>query len=89
MRVVTIVALLWLPFAVAGPRWSRLPWKLHSGLYFAALGLGFMCLEISLIQKLTLFLGYPTYTLTVTLFGLLVFHSKRVLETRQFSPRLQ
>ena len=34
-----------------GPRWSRLPWKLHSGLYFAALGLGFMCLEISLIQR--------------------------------------
>jgi hypothetical protein len=34
--------------------------------------MGFMFFEISLIQKLTLFLGYPTYSLTVTLFGLLI-----------------
>ena len=32
-----------------------------------------MFFEICLIQKLTLFLGYPTHTLTVTLFSLLVF----------------
>ena len=31
-----------------------------------------MFLEVSLIQRLTLFLGYPTYSLTVTLFALLV-----------------
>src|SRR5262249_34748219 len=42
------------------------------GIYFAALGVGFMFLEVSLIQRLTLFLGYPTYSLTVTLFALLV-----------------
>src|SRR5262249_37670727 len=40
--------------------------------YFAALGLGFMFIEVSLIQRLTLFLGYPTYSLTVTLFALLL-----------------
>src|SRR5262249_19936806 len=40
--------------------------------YFAALGLGFMLIEVSLIQRLTLFLGYPTHSLTVTLFALLV-----------------
>ncbi len=32
-----------------------------------------MFFEIALLQKLTLFLGYPTYSLTVTLFALLVF----------------
>jgi MFS family permease len=32
-----------------------------------------MFYEISLIQKLTLLLGYPTYSLTVTLMSLLVF----------------
>ena len=32
-----------------------------------------MLLEISLIQKFVLFLGYPTYSLSVTLFALLVF----------------
>ena len=37
------------------------------------LGMGFMLIEVSLIQMLTLLLGYPTYSLSVTLFGLLIF----------------
>ena len=41
--------------------------------YFCAIGLGFMFLEIGLIQQLVLFLGYPTYSLTVTLFSVLTF----------------
>lgn len=41
--------------------------------YFFAVGLGFILLEISFIQRFSLFLGYPTYSLTVTLFSLLVF----------------
>ena len=41
--------------------------------YFAGLGLGFIFIEVSSIQKLALFLGQPVYSLTVTLFSLLVF----------------
>lgn len=41
--------------------------------YFAALGVGFMMFEVSLIQRLTLYLGYPTYALTVVLSVLLTF----------------
>ena len=41
--------------------------------YFASLGLGFIFIEVAAIQKLTLFLGQPVYSLTVTLFCLLVF----------------
>jgi hypothetical protein len=51
--------------------WAAIPYKLRASLYFAALGMGFMFLEISLIQRITLLLGYPTYSLTVTLFSLL------------------
>jgi len=40
-------------------------------LYFLAIGVGFMLFEISLIQRFVLFLGYPTYSLTVTLSALL------------------
>jgi hypothetical protein len=40
--------------------------------YFAALGFGFMFVEISFIQRFVLFLGYPTYSLTVVLSALLV-----------------
>jgi hypothetical protein len=65
-------AFLLLPFATVRDRWARLPHKARAIAYFSALGLGFMFFEIALIQKLTLFLGYPTYTLTVTLLTLLV-----------------
>jgi hypothetical protein len=39
--------------------------------FFAGIGLGFIFIEISFIQKFVLFLGYPTYSLTVVLFSLL------------------
>jgi len=41
--------------------------------FFAAIGLGFMLLEVVLIQRLVLFLGFPTYALSVVLFSLLIF----------------
>jgi hypothetical protein len=53
--------------------WQEIPHKLNAGIYFASLGLGFMFIEVCLIQKLTLFLGYPSYSLTVTLFSILIF----------------
>jgi hypothetical protein len=40
--------------------------------YFAAIGLGFMFVEIALLQRLAIFLGHPTYALGVLLFGLLL-----------------
>ena len=64
---------LLLPFVAVRDDWSAAPRKGTSALYFAALGLGFMFFEITLIQRLTLFLGYPTYSLTVTLASLLIF----------------
>jgi spermidine synthase len=64
---------LLLPFAAAGTHFASLPRKGPVALYFAILGLAFMGFEIAMIQKLTLFLGYPTRTLSVTLFALLLF----------------
>lgn len=64
---------LLLPFVAVGNTWKKLPYKLNSLVYFGALGLGFMFYEVTLIQKLTLLLGYPTYSLTVTLMTVLVF----------------
>ena len=40
--------------------------------YFAALGLGFILIEIVLIQRFSLFLGYPVYSLSVVLFTMLL-----------------
>ena len=47
--------------------------KLIILLYFAALGLGFILIEISMMQKFILFLGHPIYALGVILASLLVF----------------
>jgi hypothetical protein len=40
--------------------------------YFAGIGLGFLFVEIAQLQRLSIFLGHPTYALTVVLFSLLV-----------------
>ena len=42
-------------------------------IFFAAIGFGFLLLEVVLIQRFVLFLGFPTYALSVVLFSLLLF----------------
>lgn len=41
-------------------------------LYFVAVGLGFIVVEIALIQRFVLFLGHPTYAMTVVVFLMLL-----------------
>ncbi len=73
VAAVLAAVLLLLPFVTIRRTWAELPLKGLSAVYFVGLGLGFMLFEITLIQRLTLFLGYPTYSLTVTLASLLIF----------------
>ena len=40
--------------------------------FFIAIGLGFMLIEVSQMQRLIVFLGHPTYALSVVLFTLLL-----------------
>jgi spermidine synthase len=78
---------LGLPLVLVRETWRRVPCKGRATVYFAALGLGFMFFEVCLIQKLTLFLGYPTYSLTVTLFALLVFSGLGSLLSTRYRRR--
>jgi predicted membrane-bound spermidine synthase len=41
-------------------------------LYFLLIGAGYILIEVALIQKLVLFLGHPTYALTVVVFSMLL-----------------
>lgn len=41
-------------------------------LYFVAIGLGFILIEVALMQKFVLYLGHPIYALGIVLTGLLV-----------------
>jgi len=45
----------------------------RAGAYFALLGLAFMFVEMAFIQKFTLFLSHPLYSVVVILSGFLVF----------------
>jgi spermidine synthase len=80
-------AFLILPFARLRGRWRDLPARRASVAYFAALGLGFMGYEVCLIQKLTLLLGYPTRSLSVTLFALLLFSGIGSFASARFAGR--
>jgi len=73
------------PFFAVRRKWRALPAKGTSAVYFAALGLGFMFFEITMIQRLVLFLGYPTYSLTVTLASILVSTGIGALLSRRFA----
>lgn len=56
--------------------------------FFTAIGLGFMFVEISQMQRLIIFLGHPVYGLTAVLFTLLLscslgsYHTKRIGEAK-------
>src|SRR5207237_7077476 len=41
-------------------------------LYFVAIGLGYILVEVTFIQRFVLFLGHPTYALTVVVFLMLL-----------------
>ncbi len=75
------------PFLFVRKEWRSLPAKGISAVYFAALGLGFMFFEITMIQRLVRFLGYPTYSLTVTLASILVFTGIGALISKRFADR--
>ena len=78
---------LLLPFVALKDTWKALPRKGTSALYFASLGLGFMFFEVTLIQRLILFLGYPTYSLTVTLASILLFTGVGAFLTERYKDR--
>jgi spermidine synthase len=68
ISALAVVAFLILPMALRAGRAQRsLPL-----LYFVAVGLGYILVEISCIQRFVLFLGHPTYALTVVIFLLLL-----------------
>ncbi len=54
--------------------------------YFGALGVGFIVVEVALIQRLILLLGHPIYALVVILFTLLLAGGLGSLYARQITP---
>jgi spermidine synthase len=69
ISLTAVLAFLIVPmlFGAGGP--SR---RGVSLLYFMAVGLGYILVEIAFIQRFVLFLGHPTYALTVVIFLMLL-----------------
>ena len=55
--------------------------------YFCAIGVGFMLIEISQMQRLMVFLGHPVYGLSVVLFTILLFSGIGSTTVGAHSPR--
>lgn len=62
------------PLAVLRRR-TNVDVKVRPILYFGCLGLGFIVIEMVMIQRLILLLGYPVYALAVVLFSILFWSS--------------
>jgi hypothetical protein len=68
--VVLTVLCVVVPLALTSDR-RRLAGAAPLFVFFAGIGLGFMLVEISQMQRLIIFLGHPTYGLSVVLFAML------------------
>ena len=69
ISILAVAAFLLLPLIVSRTT-GRQP--AAALLYFVAVGLGYILVEVTFIQRFVLFLGHPTYALTVVIFLLLL-----------------
>jgi len=76
-----VFAFLVVPLALRGGRKQQRPVQL---LYFVAIGVGYILVEIAFIQRFVLFLGHPTYALTVVVFLLLLSSGAGSLASRKW-----
>lgn len=74
-----LLPLLWLRRSQARGLWPRV-W------FFFFIGLGYMMVEIPLIQRFVLYLGHPTYAMSLVLCSLLVFSGMGAWLFQKFLP---
>jgi hypothetical protein len=95
ISVLAIVLVLAVPPLLLG---ARLP--VEKGvrrflLYFICIGAGYILIQVALIQKFILFLGHPTYALTVIIFSMLIssglgsYYSRRLTGGSDITWRLR
>src|SRR5262249_51450423 len=81
ISIVAVLAFLILPLAIERSSSGKATAALF---YFVAVGLGYILVEISLIQRFVLFLGHPTYALTVVVFLMLLSSGLGSLASRKW-----
>jgi spermidine synthase len=86
ISLAAVFIFLILPLALRSRNLRHSPLPL---LYFIALGLGYILVEIAFIQRFVLFLGHPTYALTVVIFLLMLSSGAGSLFSRLWLPRTE
>ena len=84
ISLAAVFCFLVLPLALKGSRQSPVPL-----FYFIAVGLGYILVEIAFIQRFVLFLGHPTYALTVVIFLLMLSSGAGSLLSRRWLRRTE
>ena len=69
ISLLAVLVFLILPLLLRGKPGGDPP---HAVFYFVAIGLGYILVEVAFIQRFVLFLGHPTYALTVVIFLMLL-----------------
>lgn len=72
ISIVATVVILSLPPLLLGHRLPRGKGSKRALLFFLFIGAGYILIQVALIQKFVLFLGHPTYALTVIIFSMLL-----------------
>jgi hypothetical protein len=94
ISVLAIVVVLAFPPLLLGERLPAGNGVRRFLLYFVAIGAGYILIQVALIQKFVLFLGHPTYALTVIVFSMLIssglgsYWSRRITGSSADSRRL-
>ncbi len=72
VSLIATAVMIGLPRVLLGSRLPREKGVLRFLWYFLLIGAGYILIQVALVQKFVLFLGHPTYALTVIIFSMLL-----------------
>jgi hypothetical protein len=71
ISIIAVITTILVPLRRAASE-CPLPLAVKGSLYFSLIGMGFMLSEIALVQRFSIYLGHPIYSLSVSLFSLIL-----------------
>ncbi len=84
ISIIATLVILALPPLVLGHRLPRDRGSIQALWFFLCIGAGYIVIQVALIQKFILFLGHPTYALTVIIFSMLLSSGCGSFASRRF-----
>ena len=71
ISIIAVICTILMPLRSAA-RNCPFPLAVSGSLYFSLIGMGFMLAEIALLERFSVYLGHPIYSLSVSLFSLIL-----------------